>query len=329
MKKCNICIIGAGSYGTALSHVFSYTGHNVILYSRDQEQCDMINKFHINPKRFPKKRLSNNVISTSNIRDAVNNADLIFHCIPCQYTPIFLEKNAHIFNNNAPFISTSKGLNYETGQLMSEIIPLYIKHNNIGYLSGPSFAKEIMEGSPVSLVLASENLSLCKKIQNLISTDIFRIYPSNDVIGVEIGGALKNPIAIGIGIAIGLGYGRSTTAALITIGCNEMAMVAKKMGGRPETLSGLSGIGDLMLTCYSPLSRNNRFGLSIGKGNSVGKSIDEIGEVVEGYPSLKHIKSITVKYELKLPFLSSIYDIVYANKDPYLTFLEILKPPAV
>lgn len=325
MSKYKICIIGAGSYGTALAYVLSYTGHSVIIYSRDEEQVNMINKFHINPKRFPKKRLSDNVISTNILNEAMQDIDLIFHCIPCQSTPSFLQKIGNIIPKNIPFILTSKGLYSETGQLLSDILPLYLDKDNIAYLSGPSFAKEMIDGTPVSVVVASEKISLCKRIQKMISTDIFRIYITDDIIGLEVGGALKNPIAIGVGIAMGLGYGKSTIAALITIGCSEMARISKKMGGKSETLAGLSGIGDLMLTCYSPLSRNNRFGLSIGNGKSIKDSIEEIGEVVEGYPTLKHIQNIISNYDLHLPFFSSIYEILYCSKDPYIVFLELLK----
>ena len=265
-NKYKICILGAGSYGTALAYVLSYTGHKVILYCRNKEQSDMINNYHINPKRFSKKRLSDNVKSSNNLKNCFKGTDIIFHCIPCQNTLEFLKKYNDIIPKNIPYISTSKGLYAETGELLSDIFTKFFDDNNIFYLSGPSFALEMMNNNPVSLILASKNLEKSKIIQKKISSDLLRIYLNEDVIGVEIGGALKNPIAIGIGIAIGLGYGKSTIAALITLGCKEMSLISKKLGGKSETLFELSGIGDLMLTCFSPMSRNYRFGVSIGEG---------------------------------------------------------------
>lgn len=324
MNKSKVCIIGAGSYGTALAHVLSYSGNNVILYSRNQEQVDTINNFHINPKRFSKKRLSDNVTATNNLKESFQNVDIIINSIPCQHTPIFLEKHKNIIPKNIPFISTSKGIYCETNQLLSEIIPKYLSNKYICYLSGPSFASEMITGTPVSVVLASENFELCSKIQNLISSDILRIYITDDITGVEVGGALKNPIAIGIGIATGLGYGKSTIASLITIGCNEMAIIAKKLGGKPQTLAGLSGMGDLILTCYSSLSRNNRFGYHIGKGLNIEESFDEVGELVEGFPTCKEIDKIMKKYDLQLPFFNTIYSIMFKKREPYMEFLKLL-----
>ena len=188
---------------------------------------------------------------------------------------------------------------------MSEAIPAAlgarVSEIPLAYLSGPSFAKEMIAGHPMSVVVASDDIEVAKKVQSIISSTRFRIYVSADVIGVEVGGALKNPLAIGAGMAAGMGFGQSSVAALVTRGQREMATLAVALGGRPETLAGLSGVGDLMLTCFSSQSRNNRCGRRLAEGDTVEKICEEMGEVVEGVPTANEVVLLADKYKLDLP----------------------------
>ena len=180
----------------------------------------------------------------------------------------------------------------------------------LAYLSGPSFAKEMVEGHPMSVVVAAADIEVAQTVQTILSCTTFRCYVVTDVIGVEVGGALKNPLAIGAGMASGLGFGQSTIAGLVTRGCREMAMLAVALGGRAETLAGLSGVGDLMLTCFSSLSRNNRFGAALAQGKSVEEATAEIGEVVEGYPTAGEVVRLAKLHNLSLPLFSAVASVL-------------------
>ena len=226
----NITILGAGSYGTALAFIIGRQNHNVSLYCRSSQQADTINKTHFNPKRFSDQQLPATVTATSNLTEALHaKVDLILHCIPAQHTPEFISSIASIIPSNIPYISTSKGVHVKTHALMSEAIPAAFgdraKDIPLAYLSGPSFAKEMIAGHPMSVVVASSDLNVAKLIQTSISSLKFRIYITDDVIGVEVGGALKNPLAIGAGMAAGMGYGQSTVAGIVTRGCREMVSI--------------------------------------------------------------------------------------------------------
>jgi glycerol-3-phosphate dehydrogenase len=318
----NISILGAGSYGTALAFVVARNGHNVTIYCRSDEQSKTINNTRSNPKRFSTMILPESVRATSNLQEAVHsNADIIIHCIPAQHTPEFILTIQSFYPEGVPYVSTSKGVHVKTHSLMSEAIPKAfgedkIKHIPLAYLSGPSFAKEMIAGHPMSVVVASYDLKIASFIQSSLSCSSFRIYVTDDVIGVEVGGALKNPLAIGAGIASGLGFGQSTIAGLVTRGCREMSMLSIALGGRAETLSGLSGVGDLMLTCFSSLSRNNRFGSCLAKGMTVDEAVEEIGEVVEGFPTAKEVSRLAKENHLQLPLFEAVAMILNGQKTP-------------
>lgn len=321
-----IAVLGAGSYGTALACVLAAQGHRIVMYARDEAQVQTINSEHRNPKRLSDVQLDPLISATAVVSEAVDGASLILHAVPAQHTPQFVRQHAAVLPVGVPYVSTVKGIHVESHMLMSDAIPeamggratdgVQRAEVPIAYLSGPSFAKEMAAGHPISVVVASHDSWCAQRVQDIMSSQKFRVYISDDVVGVEVGGALKNPLAIGAGIAAGLGFGQSTLAGLITRGCHEMAMLAVALGGRAETLSGLSGVGDLMLTCFSSLSRNNRFGGCIAKGMTADEGFAEIGEVVEGYPTAGEVVRLAKIHNLRLPLFFAVDEILSGRLSP-------------
>jgi len=229
-------------------------------------------------------------------------------------------RHRHALVAGVPYVSTSKGVHVKTHRLMSEAIPAALGDRAdeipVAYLSGPSFAKEMVAGHPMSVVVAAHDIAVAKRVQAVLSSRRFRIYVNTDVVGVEVGGALKNPLAIGAGMAAGLGFGQSSVAFLVTRGCREMAMLSVALGGRAETLAGLSGAGDLMLTCFSSLSRNNRFGTALAQGKTVEEAVAEIGEVVEGLPTAAEVARLAREKGLRLPLFMAVDAILQGRCSP-------------
>lgn len=356
---CKIAVLGAGAFGTALAFAAaSGTQHTVYLYCRDKAQAETINRDHYNPKRNSQCKLPETIIATTDLEKCVHNAAIILHCIPAQRTYEFIQQFGHLVPSNIPYVCTSKGIHLETGMLMSDCLQAAfagratdnpgelvdvdgdaeMKNGRqnvdscvgraeipLAFLSGPSFAIDIMNKCPVSVVVASHDTWAAKRIQKVLSTKYFRIYTTDDVIGVEVGGALKNPLAIGTGCAKGLGFGQSTIASIVTRACMEMSALSAAMGGRKETLTGLSGFGDLMLTCYSDKSRNNRFGQCLAKGMSASEAIDEIGEVVEGFPTAKEVVKLAKRYHLTLPLFFAVESLLSGRRSPKELFNVLLE----
>ena len=324
-----ITVLGAGSYGTAISYVMAKynRAEKVVLYCRDSKQADIITNRHINPKRFSKYNLPDNLIGSSNLKSALEGAQLVVLGIPTQYLPEFISNNLMYFIENVPIVCTAKGIHVKSHKLLSEaLVDILSKSKKtipLAFLSGPSFAQEMIKGHPIALTVASfsaKTANLCQKIMSCLH---FRLYTSLDVVGVECGGAFKNPMAIGCGIALGLGYGQSTIATIITRSCKEMRELSVALGGKSETLVGLSGIGDLMLSCFSSQSRNNRFGCMIAKGMTIEEAIKEIGEVVEGLPTSFEIVRLADKHNLKMPIFRAIADVLSDKLEPSSFFNKI------
>jgi len=323
----NITVFGGGSFGTALATIAARRGHNVMMLVRDQQQSHSINSTHINPKRgwLKKYKLPENIKCTTDISQAVDatKTDIIIHSVPTQFTPSFLEKNAKFIPAHIPFVCTAKGIHLKTEKLLSDIIPTMLgrtdpSQDRVLYLSGPSFAKEMMEDHPVALTLASHSMTWCKYVQCALNDIKFRVYLSTDVIGVECGGALKNPLAIGAGIACGLGYGQSTLAAIVTRGAVEIQRMALALGCKhPSTLYGLAGFGDLMLTSMCELSRNRTCGFYIGsEGLSVDEAQKKVGETVEGVATAKVTQKLIKKYGLRMPLFDALADVLEGKLKP-------------
>jgi len=244
--------------------------------------------------------------------EALSGSSLVIHAIPVQKSPAFLANVSSLIPDDLPVLSTSKGIYVETQELMCEVIPAALgrpKHPT-AFLSGPSFAKEMMQGFPTTGVVASRDEEISKRIQLLLSTKLFRLYRTTDVVGLEIGGALKNPLAIGAGAVEGFGYGYNTRAALVTRGCSEMRRLSMAMGGQPETLAGLSGVGDLMLTAFGTLSRNRTVGYRLGKGEKLQDILLSMGEVAEGVSTAGVVVKLAEKYNLDLPIFRTVHQLL-------------------
>lgn len=261
-----ITVIGAGAFGTALAQVAARSGHKVRLYARNLEVVEGINSNHKNPHYLSEFELSEDITAVNSVEEALEGASLVILSIPTQKIPDWLAENKKHISPSLLLCNTAKGLYLKDSCLLSEAITRALgREQPYAVLSGPSFAKEIMLNYPTAVVVASRFLFNAVKVQRMLSTVHFRCYTSQDVIGVELGGALKNPLAIGAGMIEGSGMGINTMAAYITRSSLELQTLCKAMGGQPETISGLAGIGDLILTAFGDLSRNRTFGIKLSK----------------------------------------------------------------
>jgi len=285
-ERTKVAVLGAGAFGTAMAVVAARNSHNVSIYARKAEVCAKINSEHKNPnaKTFEAFELSPLIVATDSVEEACKGATIILHCLPAQTTPEFIQDNLAFISPDAVFCWTSKGLYLKKQCLLSEAIQeSFGRPQPLSILSGPSFAKQILEGHPTAVVVASRLLYNAVTVQRALSGISFRIYTSQDLIGVELGGALKNPLAIGAGLIEGKGMGINTMAFFLTRACRELQQLCVAMGGRAETINGLSGIGDLMLTAFGDLSRNRTCGIRIAKGDKLEDILAD--NTVEGVPT--------------------------------------------
>lgn len=313
----NLTILGTGSWGTALAQTFSVNFENVLLWGINKEVVDTINTQNKNTKYFPEIILNKNIKATLSLEEAISFSKIIIIAIPTQAIRETLRKIGISFLKNKIFISASKGIEISSLKLISQIIKeeTYLPEENIFVLSGPSFAKEVALGLPTAVTLAGD-LKKAEELQMFLNTENFRTYITDDVKGVEVGGAVKNVIAIATGISDGLCLGNNARAGLITRGLYEMTKVATFFGGRKETLYGLSGMGDLVLTATGDLSRNRKFGNLIGQGISINQALKKVGQVVEGYKTVKALKKLVLEKNIELPITDAVYSVLYENLSP-------------
>lgn len=303
-------VIGAGSWGTAFSNAISKT-NKVTLYGRNKEEISKIKRTRVNEAYLPGVKLRETLNFTSDI-NVIKDFEYIFLSITTQNTRAFLEENKEMLNGKK-IINLSKGIDVLTLKTISSIVKDKLKNVKYAVLSGPSHAEEVAINVPTAVVLASKNYKLAEYIQKTCSSNILRIYTSNDVLGVEISGALKNVIAIMIGVAEGLGLGDNSKAAIMTRGMNEIIELSRKMGAKKKTFMGLSGFGDLIVTCNSNYSRNKSFGKLIAKGYSIDKAINEIGMVVEGLRTLEAVIKLSKLYDVEMPLTFLLNNILYGD----------------
>jgi glycerol-3-phosphate dehydrogenase (NAD(P)+) len=314
LKK--ISVLGAGSWGTALAILLAKNGHEVMLWGRESESMRAMQRDRFNADYLPNITFPESLCATPDFSMALSFSEDILLAIPSGAFRSVLES---IKNEREPknIIWTTKGLEPKTYQLLHEVIDEILGMNiKSALLSGPSFAKEVAEGLPTAVVIASKNKMYAEYVMSLFSSAHFRPYYSDDVIGVEIGGTVKNVMAIGAGISDGLGFGSNTRAALITRGLNEISRLGVAMGARAETFMGLSGLGDLILTCTDNQSRNRRFGLALGMGKTPKQAIDEIGQVVEGAKNAAQVFALAQKYHLDMPITEHVYSILDGEMSP-------------
>ena len=310
-------ILGAGSWGTALANVFSEKVNTVNIWTRNEEVAKSVNNLKENRKYLPGILLNENIIASTDINNVAKNSDVLIVAIPSQVIREVLSTINKDCITGKDIITASKGIEVDTLKLTSQVIRevLAVPEQNIFVLSGPSFAKEVAAKLPTAITLAGK-LEKAEKLQEKLMTDNFRIYVSDDKTGAELGGAVKNVIAIATGVSDGLGLGNNARASLITRGLHEISRLTSVYGGKKETLYGLSGMGDLVLTATGDLSRNRTFGYLLGKGLSVKQALKEVGQVVEGYKTSKALKAISDKNKLELPISQAVYKLLYEGISP-------------
>ena len=308
-----ISILGSGSWSTAIADLLAEK-EKVLIYARDEKVVSSINKDHINKKYFPNININENIKATSNLKEMFENKYIV-NGIPTQQVRNVLNKANEFLTDDHVIINLSKGLELNTHKRISEIFYEFNKNISFVALSGPSHAEEVILKMPTTVVAASKDLNLAIEVQNIFVRDYFRVYSSNDLIGVELGGAIKNILAFGIGIAQGLGYGDNAKAALITRGIHEMSKFACEFGAEFKTINGLAGVGDLIVTATSKHSRNNRAGILIGEGLSIDELSDKINMVVEGIPTTRSVYELAKNKNIELPITNEIYQVLFNNKD--------------
>lgn len=306
-KSCKVCVFGEGTFGMAVGTLFARKGHKVVLLARKENRVKMINEEHKNPDYLKEFVLHDNITATTDAKEALDGAELIIHAIPVQSSFDYLAAKKDIIPIDIPIVSLSKGIHCENLNFMCHIIEDSLGRNQpTAFFSGPSFARELMTGQPTGVVIASKDAAVAEKVQQMVASPVVRAYTTDDVIGVEVGGALKNIYAIGAGIAEGMGFGMNTSALIVTRGCSELKKLAVALGARPETVNGLSGIGDLMLTCFGGASRNKSVGLRLGKGEKLEAILASMGEVAEGVPTAGAALKLLDKLKLDLPMTRAV-----------------------
>lgn len=320
-----ITVIGAGSWGTALANLLAKNGHQVKIYARDQETAAAVNLKNVNFKYFPDYKLNSNLTASADLKEALAGAEVIVLSVPTAAVSEVLVDLKKIVAEDKMIVSTAKGIEEKSFKTNSQLIK-EAGFNKVVVLSGPTHAEEVMAELPTAIVAAAESKSAAEKVQDLFMSKQFRVYTNPDLKGVELGGALKNVIAVASGICDGLDFGDNTRAALITRGLNEMNHFVKYQGAEALTLSGLSGMGDLVVTCTSMHSRNRRFGIEIGKGSSLKQAQKTVKQVVEGVKTAAAIYNwlSQKEIELEMPITSQVYQVLYEDKDPYQAVEELM-----
>ncbi len=311
----NIAVIGSGSWGIAIAIHLAKLGHNVKVWSFLKEEADLINN-EKKCKFLPGvEKLPNNIYATQNFEECIKESEYIFHVTPSKVVRNTV-KQYKKFVTNQPIIMCSKGFESDTLETLDEIIEEELPNNPIAVFSGPSHAEEVSHGVPTAMVLASKNNRLLSELQELLMNENMRIYLSNDVKGVELGGALKNIIAFCAGILVGMNLGDNSFAALITRGLAEIARLGVALGGKAETFHGLSGLGDLIVTCSSKYSRNRKAGMLIGEGKTVEETRKEVGMTIESIDNIEVAYKLKNMYGIEMPIVTAVYDVLYNGLQP-------------
>ena len=315
-------VIGAGSWGTALALVLHNNGHEVTLWSHSAASVESLLKNRELKDKLPGVKIPEAIQITNDLQQAVKNMDMLVLAVPSAC----IRSTAH---NMAPCVAdgqlcVSKGIEESTLKIMTEVIEDEIPNCRAAVLSGPSHAEEVSRGLPTTVVAGAHDRKTAEYIQNLFMNQVFRLYTSPDMLGIELGGALKNVIALAAGIADGLGYGDNTKAALITRGIAEMSRIGTAMGGRQETFNGLSGIGDLLVTCASVHSRNRKAGYLMGQGRTMREAMNEVKMVVEGVYSAKAAVALARKYNIEIPIIEQVNKVLFEDKSPKEAVTELM-----
>ena len=312
-----ISVIGSGGWGIALTILLHKNGHDLTIWSFDKKEAEELKKIRQNKTKLPNILLPEDVKVTDDLKEAVDDKDILILAVPSKAIRSVSKSLKNIIKDNQIVVNVAKGLEEDTLETMTDIIEEELKDKNpkVAVLSGPSHAEEVGRGIPTTCVVSAHNKELTLYLQNIFMNPSFRVYRSPDMLGVEIGGALKNVIALAAGIADGLNYGDNTKAALITRGIKEISALGVAMGGEQSTFYGLTGLGDLIVTCASMHSRNRRAGILLGQGKTLGEAIKEVNMVVEGVYSAKSALMAAKKYNVEIPIIEQVNAVLFENKN--------------
>ena len=312
-----ISVIGSGGWGIALTILLYKNGHDLTIWSFDKREAEELKTTRENKTKLPNILLPEDIKVTDNLKEAVDNKDVLILAVPSKAIRSVSKSLKDIIKDNQIIVNVAKGLEEDTLKTMTDIIEEELKGKKpqVAVLSGPSHAEEVGKGIPTTCVVSAHNKELTLYLQNIFMNPSFRVYTSPDMLGVEIGGALKNVIALAAGIADGLNYGDNTKAALITRGIKEISLLGVAMGGEQSTFYGLTGLGDLIVTCASMHSRNRRAGILLGQGKTLDEAIKEVNMVVEGVYSAKSALMAAKKYNVEIPIIEQVNAVLFENKN--------------
>ena len=311
-----ISVAGAGSWGTALAILLHDNGHEVILWSALKDEVSMLSEKREHESKLPGVKIPEEIAITDDLETTLKDRDLIVLAVPSPFTRSTARSMKNLVRKGQIIVNVAKGIDENTLMTLSEIIEEEIPQANVAVLSGPSHAEEVGRKMPTTCVAGARTKETAEYIQGLFMSPVFRVYTSPDILGIELGGALKNVIALAAGTADGLGCGDNTKAALITRGIAEIKRLGVAMGAHAETLTGLSGIGDLIVTCASVHSRNRKAGYLIGKGYTMQEAMDEVKMVVEGVYSAKAALALSRKYHVEMPIVEEVNQVLFEGKSP-------------
>lgn len=323
-----ITVIGGGSWGSAIAISLAKNGYRISLRDIFEKQVTEINEERSNSKYLPGVKFPEGITATTDLEEALIDAKLVVIVVPSHAIREVARELEGLLTSDTIIVSATKGIEEDTSFRMSEVLKEELRpelHDNIAVLSGPSHAEEVSKGIPTTTVVASQHRQLAETVQDSFMSDTFRVYTNPDVIGVELGGALKNIIAIAAGISDGLGYGDNTKAALITRGLTEIKRLGVELGAEPMTFAGLSGMGDLVVTCASEHSRNRRLGIKIGSGKSLDQALGEMQMVVEGVKTTKAAYALARQVEVEVPIINQAYQVLFEGKSPQAAVNELME----
>ena len=309
-----IAVIGGGSFGTIVANIIALNNHDVLFWMRSDELVDELNSRHENIHYLPGYIISERVVATENMKEAVADASIIFVAVPSSSFREVVQQVVVHAPADSMLISTTKGIEAGSFKLMSQILTEEAPLARIGVLSGPNLAKEIAKKHPTGTVIASNYEEVRETVQRILCSDSFKVYTNDDMFGVELGGSLKNIYAIIAGLSAAIGMGHNTNSMLVTRGLTEMARFGRELGADPMTFLGLAGVGDLVVTCSSPLSRNYRIGQILGTGKSIKEAVKEVGQVAEGVNTVKLVKEKSDELGVDMPLVTGLYRIMYENQ---------------
>lgn len=320
-------VLGAGSWGTTLALVLIENGHDVNLWTYKDSQARLMLEKRENPAFLPGIYLPPQLDIMTDLDSACHRRDLIVAAVPAQFLRSVIERVADLDLEDTVICNVAKGIENETLMTMSEVLLDVLKHEkreNIAILSGPSHAEEVSRKMPTAIVASAYRMRAAKTVQDAFMTPYFRVYVNEDIRGVELGGAIKNVIAVGAGISDGAGFGDNTKAAIMTRGVYEITRLGVKMGAQPRTFAGLSGIGDLIVTCMSRHSRNRYVGEQVGKGRKLDDVLKEMVMVAEGVASTRSVRDLALKHRVEMPIVESVYEMLFDGKDPHKATAELM-----